>query len=431
MRHITILLFVGWVSTAQATGPCEPPTNPPTGLTTKPGFMDFMEAEELSPLKAALPQVANPDVQKALKNPNTMWYDEDSMVFLYQDSIETVVGGRANCVGRKVGERNKDNPAIGKLLNFFGPDYRFRFPFRTAAGTDNVTNKRVINFWLPPRHQGKLLPVRWWRDGTRGRWSWTFPAGTLFGEVLYQKGPNGKWYVFEIRTRERYRDGWAVDVFRPFSSAVQLADGIIRKRPAWAMDPNLRKVVQHLETNSNLKPHQMVSPAFGKVFPPVKGALDVIPEIKDWQLVVELLSSTPFRSTQGEIWKENGSLETYAPSSQGNFGIVPKGYEMGMIPVNEVSCTRCHQETGRRLREFEFDIILYGEVWGEDQIFTWHLFEPHSRIYDTWDDADGSRKLNSRMQQAGLLQKGKPSTTDPLYKPMPSAYVPDRKGAKK
>src|SRR5690606_32497143 len=110
--------------------------------------------------KRVLPQVADSEVNDILHGEDTMWYDEDSMVFLYQDSIETVTGGRANCVGRDVGERNADNPAIAKLMNYFGPDYRFMFPFRTAAGTDNVTNSRVINFWAPPQKNGQTLPVR-------------------------------------------------------------------------------------------------------------------------------------------------------------------------------------------------------------------------------------------------------------------------------
>jgi len=138
--------------------------------------------------------------------------------------------------------------------------------------------------------------------------------------------------------------------------------------------------------------------------------------------VIELLTETPFVSTEGAVWKSNGALETYAPASLGNFSIVPKDYEMGMIPLNEVSCNRCHSHTGRRLGQFEFDIILYGEIWGEDQIFTWHLFKPHRYIYATWDDADGSRKINTRMVEANLLKREKPSTSDPDYKPLPSAF---------
>ena len=111
-----------------------------------------------------------------------------------------------------------------------------------------------------------------------------------------------------------------------------------------------------------------------------------------------------------------------APASQGEFSVVPRGYEMGLIPVNDVSCSRCHSETGRRLGQIEFDIILYGEVWGEDQIFTWHLFKPHRYMFGTWDDEDGSRMVNPRMEAAGLLSYGEPDHGSKTWKPLPSAY---------
>jgi len=95
-----------------------------------------------------------------------------------------------------------------------------------------------------------------------------------------------------------------------------------------------------------------------------------------------------------------------------------------MIAVNDVSCNRCHSEVSRKLGEFEFDIQLYGEIWGEDRIFTWHLFKDHRLIYNAYDDQDGSRQINSKMIQANLLLKGKPSGGDPDYKVLPSAFKP-------
>ena len=91
---------------------------------------------------------------------------------------------------------------------------------------------------------------------------------------------------------------------------------------------------------------------------------------------------------------------------------------MGMIPVNEESCNRCHDQTGRGLQDFDRDVVLYGEIWGEDRAFTWHLFEPHSGMYGTFDDHEdqGSRRINPKLQNAGLLKNEKPSSSDPLYK---------------
>src|SRR5262249_28324824 len=161
--------------------------------------------------------------------------------------------------------------------------------FRKAAGTDNVDNVHVLNFWSPPRSGGKAKPVKYWRPTQRGHWYWTFPVGTLIGEVLYEKGPTGRWYVFEIRTRKRYLDGWEVNVYRPFVTADALAKAVTRMRPGWASTPALKHFVTALQDKNNLVAHRLESPAFGKVFPPVDGALDVLPDPGDAGLVAELL----------------------------------------------------------------------------------------------------------------------------------------------
>jgi hypothetical protein len=95
---------------------------------------------------------------------------------------------------------------------------------------------------------------------------------------------------------------------------------------------------------------------------------------------------------------------------------------MGMIPVNEVSCARCHSETGRQIGHFNRNLALYGEIWGEERIFTWHLFEPHERIYGPWDDSQGSRKVNHRLVNANLVVNGKPSASEGDYHPLPGVF---------
>src|SRR5690606_10674944 len=93
---------------ALANAPCELPPRE-SGLETRPGFVEFMSEAKLNPLKNVIPYVNNSDVQNVIQSPDTMWYDEDSIVFMYQDGVESVVGNRANCVGRKVGEANRNN----------------------------------------------------------------------------------------------------------------------------------------------------------------------------------------------------------------------------------------------------------------------------------------------------------------------------------
>ncbi len=407
----------------EARAACEYEPRDTSRLTVRDGYLDFIAPDELRPFKAALPRVADPALERILQSPDTVWYDEESMVFMYQDSVEVVVGARANCVGRMVGERNANNPAIHKLVNYFGEDYRFRFPFRTVAGADDVENIRSLNFWSPPKANGQTLPVKYWKNSARGRWHWLFPVGTVIGEALFQQGPDGRWHPFEIRTRKRYLDGWAVDLFRPFPTAASLASKIQAQRPEWQSDSNVARFVEHLLDATTLESHRLVSEAFGKIFPPIEGALDVLPELQDKALLASLLDTTTFVSTEGAIWKRNGAKEAYAPASAADFGIVPKGYKMGLIPVNEVSCNRCHDQTSRGLGALEMDVILYGEIWGEDRIFTWHLFEPHRYMFDTWDDSDSaSRTVNPRLVQSNLIRMERPAAGDPVYKSLPRGF---------
>ena len=407
-------------SQAHAGTGCKP-TPPLPNPDVRSGFVQFMPADQLAVLKAALPTVADSEVQAALLSSDTMWYDEQSMVFLYQDSMESVVGGRANCVGRLVGETNA--APINRLLNLFGSDYRFNFPFRTAAGTDNTTNTRVINFWVPPRQGGAVIPTKYWQDTARSHWHWVFPVGTVLGEVLFEQDPTGNYHTFEIRTRKRYSDGWLPNAYRPFRTAKEMASAIMSQRPNWAMSTNLSAVVSHLQDNSKIVPHKWSSAVFAKAFDPINGALDLVPEIEEHDLVKDLLSKYPFKSMEGAVWKRNdGGLETYAPSSAATFNIVPKGYEMGMVAVNEESCNRCHVQTSHPLGDFDDQLILYGEVWGEDRIFTWHLFQPNNHIFQTWDDTDVSRVVNPNLVKAGLVMKSKVAANDPVYKVLPVPY---------
>ena len=417
--NITTILIPGMLVVSlqsyAGTG-CNPPGSRPN-LTARPGFAEFLPNDIVQKVRESLPQVEDKIVQDALSSSDTMWYDEESMEFLYQDSQETVVGLRANCVGRRVGETNTI-PGIRKLVNYFGPDYRFRFPFRTAAGTDDITNVQTFQFWVPPVKDGKRLPVKYWHSGARTHWKWTFPHGTLFGEVLFQKDNQGDLYPFEIRTRTRYSGGWAVQAFRPFQTAIQYANYLKETVPTWENQDKLSKYISSLESQSTLVAASMESVPFAKVFEPINGSLDPLPDHGNDDLIRDILKNVPFKNVEGSVWKRNSQFETYAPSSATDFNLVPKGYKIGLIPVNEVSCTRCHNATSKPLKLFDFDIQLYGEVWGEDQLFTWHPFQPSDYLYGTYDIAEyPHKKINPRLISAGLIVNSQPALGDPLYTP--------------
>ena len=67
---------------------------------------------------------------------------------------------------------------------------------------------------------------------------------------------------------------------------------------------------------------------------------------------------------------------------------------------------RAHRDAGRPFRDYYPNIIAYGELWGQDEVFTWHPFRT-----DMFLGADGDvvnfNNDNRRMRQdfvdGGLL----------------------------
>src|SRR5690606_753976 len=135
-------------------------------------------------------------------------------------------------------------------------------------------------------------------------YGWVFPSGTVFGEVLSMRGPTGFNYTFELRTRTKLGNRWLPNVFRPFPTAESLAERIMELRPQWQSQPRLKRAVEHL-----LQPTPRLHLARLADFAHPQrrdfdqtAAVDELPELGDNQLVAELLTTTVFRSAEGEIW---------------------------------------------------------------------------------------------------------------------------------
>lgn len=373
--------------------------------------VDIMDPTRVRELKALLPTVDDAALTAVLQSNQTMWYDAESLKHVYQDSVTPVLGVRANAIGRTLA-------VDGQLV--FDTKERFHFPFGITAGLDQSPNIYIANFWALPARDGKLLPVAYYEDRTT-RWRWMFPVGTYFGEVMFLKDAAGQLHAFEIRTRKRYTDGWAVNAYRPFTTAAGLAAAVIDKRPTWEAAPNLRALIGALRNPQTLTPKTLTSEYFSATFDRVDGALDYLPDFGDDDLVKELLHTTPFASAEGKIWKQSNGKETYAASTKARFSIVPRDYEGGLFPVNEVSCNRCHQDTGRQIGEFSFYSLLYGEIWGEDRIFTWHLFDESGNFGGAFDR---NRILNRQFVAAGLIERYRGGADHPatLYKELPRRF---------
>jgi hypothetical protein len=381
-------------------------------LKTETGFVEFMAESERNLLLKNLPQTQDDTINTILNDPQTMWYDETSMVFVYQDSFGDPKGLRANRVGFDVGHNN-DVPDIKALTQYFEHG-RFKFPFGITAGVDFTKNEHVFYFWHAPKDQDKVIPVAYWNNKSHLHWS--FPEGTVFGEVLSLKAPDDEeWYVYEIRVRERVADQWRTSIYRPFLNADEMADAISELRPLAKQIPDLSALISHLKSASSLEPRTLATGSYSKIVPDFVGAADYLPPIKDYALIKSFLKDRIYKNAMGGSWKKSSTLETFAASTKADFHIVPKSYLGGMFETSEASCKRCHDQTSRPFGHLESRIVLYGEIWGEEEIFTWH---PFAISDDSFGVTDNNRRINQRMLSAGLIRNFKPSAKDRHYKIM-------------
>ncbi|MEZ4403456.1 MAG: hypothetical protein R3B06_25750 [Kofleriaceae bacterium] len=389
----------------------------------------LLPAERLAMVAAALPRVSDPWLKAVLESPDTMFYDAQSIVPGYQDSfgdnVVAPIGMRPNTIDPRL----IDTAVPGGHAQLFAQRGRFHFPFGRGIGgrADNL----LVDFWAPPRADGHLVPVVWWRrDPNRltHRYEWMFPVGTVLGEVLFEVA-DGAWYPYEIRVRVRELGQWRVDVYRPFPTAADLADAVERKRdtsPAWQAAADVTALIAAARDPGTLAPATLGGSHYAGAFAAIAGARDVLPGLADPSLLGELLRETPFRSARGAAWKRRGPLVAYAATTAASFHIVPNDYDGGFLEVSEASCARCHADAGRPFRDYYANVLAYGELWGMDEVFTWHPFATAAFVDAAGDVVDfnyDNRQLRGDLVTAGLLAPFTPSThTAPRYGRLPSAW---------
>jgi hypothetical protein len=354
--------------------PCATPIAVP--LSGRP--VDLMPPNRLAEFAARLPCLESATLRATIESPRTMWYDKTSLTPGYQDSFGDNVVAPIGMRPNSIDESLIDTAVPGGHAQIFIEKGVFHFPFGKPIG--NVTSVEVIDFWQLPQVSGQTLPVVHWRRDPNQythRIEWMFPVGTVFGEVLFMT-EGGVRYPFEIRTRTRTLDGWAVDAYRPFPSAEDLAKAIDEKRGAkadWASSTALDALVTQLRTPA-LQPFRVSATHFVSAFAARDAGRDLLPELSssDAELIHELLMTTPFRSARGIAWKQQGGLYAWAAAASGPGQIVPKNYNAAAIEVSEASCDSCHRDAGRPFEAWYDNILAYGELWGNDEIFTWHPF---------------------------------------------------------
>jgi hypothetical protein len=378
---------------------------------------ELMPAGELAAVAALMPCVTAGPLRDVLESTDTMWYGKTHIIPGYQDSfgdnVQLPVGMRPNTIDNQL----IDLAVPGGHAQIFVEKGTFHFPFGRPTGV--VDEQTVVNFWHVPRDGAALLPVVWWRrtpSSYTRRYEWMFPAGTVFGELMFIVKPNGDRIAFEIRTRTRTPDGWTVDTFRPFRTAAEFADALARKRmerPEWQSSSEIDALIAHLGDTSTVEAASATASHFSSAFPSLPGGIDRLPGLSDNSIIDALLAETPFRSARDAIWKDSGARHTYAASTDAAYSIVPRDFNAGLFPIDDETCSRCHRDAGRPFRDWYSNIIAYGELWGMDETFTWHPFRTANFV-----DSDGdvvnfnydNRQLRTDLTDPGLLVEYSPSS---------------------
>lgn len=384
------------------TDPCETAL----AIPTTGRVLDLMPPGKLAEVASRAPCVPAGPLRTLLESTETLWYDKHSLTPGYQDSfgdnVVAPVGMRPNTIDPGL----IDTAVPGGHAQIFSSVGIFQFPFGHPLGP--VDDVAVVDFWWPARGSGgAALPVVYWkRDPNQytHRYEWMFPIGTVFGELLFID-EGGLKHPFEIRTRTRTANGWDVDVLRPFPRATDLADAIEK---AGGTSAGLTGLIAQLRSTTPLAPYTLGGTHFPGAFPTRSSGIDPLPALTgaDADLVRGLLRTTPFRSARGIAWKASGGKTAWAAGAAGRGSIVPKGYGAAAVEVSEPSCDGCHRDAGRPFKSWYDNILAYGELWGNDEIFTWHPFTLAKFV-----DAQGevvsfnydNREIRPDMRAAGLV----------------------------
>lgn len=323
---------------------------------TAAGVPQVMPPGELDQIRAILPHIRDQELDDALRDPDTFWYDESSLPPAYQDAVPPITGLR---------DPNSSLPPADVISGG-----RWTYPWTTTGGMHRCENVRTVRFLTLPKNEGVARPIVWWREGLQ--YKWNFPRGTLVGEALIMTNtPDGRPVVFEIRTRRRELDRWEPDILRPFVKSADLAE-VLDDAIKTILDPpeNLAALREALQ-----RPDSVVSSTIGDSHGVInaESGVDELPSM-DRALAVRLLRNTPFRSAIGESWKSSGGVECFAPTSRED-SIVPANYDGWMLSAE--SCVKCHKTAGRDIGTFAGlgEHVLYGNLPGSDEVLSWHPFD--------------------------------------------------------
>lgn len=345
-------------------------------------FIRFVSKETQDYYASFMPETDDPWFENIKKR--VAFYDKESMPDAYQFN-----GGVHSPLY---------NISAVKPAEQFG-NANIEFPWGEPGGIARSPNAKSIKFvHLPGGENGH---IRYYNRG--GLISWTYPVGTVFGEILVVKDPNGKEWPFETRIRHLEETGWRMESYRPFASPQELANKVKFMEPAWKAKPELRKFIENLEKAKDLRVETLTDANMhptGKAFESTAVVEELAPLPPG--LVRKLLRST-FKPVSGRVWRKLDRKLGYAPTTKAEFHIVPKDYDGAFIPITLAGCMKCHDSVQKHVHEFHFGRDWYGHVRGSHRIFSFHIFDPSCISYNGFIQGI---VFNQKMVQSGLLRQG-------------------------
>ncbi len=354
-------------------------------------------------------------LMKAVADKQLIFYDRTSVPLTLQGETNDDYG-----TGILRSEKNPSNFKALSEQNYFSDGAR-EFPWKSTAGIDVSNNGNAQKFIIAstqgpsvklksrtrltdPKYFGRSTNVNGPQQG------WEFKTDTIFGEILFvQNFRHAKSYPFEIRLRRKLLSGsWQFDVLRPFASPNELAASLISLCSSSAppagckkIPTNLYSLIQTPKADYTLNSNFLNSNRMNTMRDPLSlntSAIDVIqesanlhylPELEP-DVVTQLLLTTPFKSVFEKTWI---GIDSWAPSTESTFHIVPQHYFAGLIPHTHDGCTKCHDSAGHHVDNFDpspyqmfapiaGDAIRprtwYDFIPGDDNILSWHPFSPEA-----------------------------------------------------
>ena len=331
--------------------------------------------KDIDTYKSYFPKFADKEVNDLIVSDRTIWYNRKVMPRAYGHNMESVPGGQINFHNAEYnisGDYLEQIKGHGK-----GGNANIEFPWNNPGGSGNnigITNIKFINLpeGKPIVYFNNVLDKDNWpsigRSIPQNGVSWIYPVGTVFGEALTVKGPQGL-YIFELRLRYRQQEHWEIAIYRPYITINDLIKLIEKYEPQSDIVEKLTNNLQKITQKRFYDPEHKTQLAID-----VKGFEYVLPDMSE-NLVHNILTQTEFVNCNGSEFYKDDNIQVFAPTTRQDFSIVPKNYEGNFAGADSNSCNNCHKHTEVACNRFDAPRQWYGRVSGSDKILSFHIID--------------------------------------------------------